>query len=148
MDTYNPFRQTGKATAIRRIAVRDTGVSRNKWTHLSSPSPPRDYHSTIVLRGLKGRLLYGSESWGLVWAPPWDPHSDIVFRSLRRALTWVPIMPGDDSVSEDSYSYVFQFGPLFIVMKKLFFFIILFIVENIAYPCSYRRVRLSLFYTL
>jgi len=47
------FVQTGKTTAIRRIAVRETGVSRHRGDQLKNPWNPSGHHITVVLRGLK-----------------------------------------------------------------------------------------------
>ena len=50
--------QTGKTTAIRRIAVRETARLSASWG--PNWGPPWNHHSTIVLRGLSGALNWCS----------------------------------------------------------------------------------------
>ena len=46
----------GKTTAVRRIAVQKTDVSRHQWAQLWSPLKPRVHYSTFALRGLRWAL--------------------------------------------------------------------------------------------
>ena len=48
-----------KTTAIRRIAVRETNISRHHRDQLMTPWSLSDYHSTIVLMCLRGGPLAG-----------------------------------------------------------------------------------------
>ena len=61
--------QTGKTTAIRRVADRETGVYRHHRGPIKSPLETPAYHSAIILRYLRG------------------------------ALNWNPIMPKDTSLT-------------------------------------------------
>ena len=51
------YRQTGKTTAIRRIAGRETGVSRHQKASLRPPLKPPVHHITIVLRGIRSPTI-------------------------------------------------------------------------------------------
>ena len=54
--------QTGKTTAIRRTAVRETGASRHHWgANKSSLGIPLTSQSTILLGDLRGALNYAPE---------------------------------------------------------------------------------------
>ena len=53
---WSNFGQIG----IRRIAVRETCVSRHHWVLIESPLNPTDHFRSIVLRGLIGALNWAS----------------------------------------------------------------------------------------
>ena len=69
--------QPGKTTPVRRVAVRESGVSR--------------HHMGAQLRAL---------------LKPLDCHSTIVSRGLRRALNWSPIMPRNVSLWGNECNFI------------------------------------------